>query len=82
MNFYMCYQSCYQSKDMKYVSLNCKINLRNCGANLGLHDGFNALDVFLCCVVLFRADAEGIMKEILGFTKDDVVSTDLVADCK
>ena len=42
--------------------------------------GFNALDVFLCCVVQFRV--EGIMKGILGFTEDDVVSTDFVGDCR
>ena len=33
-------------------------------------------------VVLCRAEAEGSMKGILGFTEDDVVSTDFVGDCR
>ena len=49
--------------------------------DINFHD-FNARNVFLGCVVLFRAEAEGSMKGILGFTEDDVVSTDFVGDCR
>ena len=42
--------------------------------------GFNALNVFLGYVVLFRVEVS--MKGILGFTEDDVVSTDFVGDCR
>ena len=32
--------------------------------------------------MLYRAESEGSLKGILGYTEDDVVSTDFVGDCR
>ncbi|RVW60065.1 putative acetyl-CoA acetyltransferase, cytosolic 2 [Vitis vinifera] len=47
--------------------------------------GMFPLDSFILCSHIFvfpRAEYEGNLKEILGYTKDDVVSSDFVGDCR
>ncbi|RVW24135.1 putative acetyl-CoA acetyltransferase, cytosolic 2 [Vitis vinifera] len=46
--------------------------------------GMFPLDSFILCshIFVFLAEYEGNLKEILGYTKDDVVSSDFVGDCR
>lgn len=41
-----------------------------------------ALSRVLCLLFLFRQESETNLKGILGYTEDDVVSTDFVGDCR
>ena len=36
----------------------------------------------IICLVVFREESEGKLKGILGYTEDDVVSTDFVGDSR
>lgn len=51
-----------------------------CGSFYCITFGFDcALESYLLCMFL-RAESEGKLKGILGYTEDDVVSTDFVGD--